>query len=284
MKQILLRTLSAMRSLRSLIRYGGYVQAHHSTINYGRLFDPGTVVLVTGGSRGIGLAIARRFADNGASVAITGRNADTLQAARQAIGSDRVMTVEWDVGDTDAIPSVLDRIEKELGTVSILVNNAGIYAGSSFPHCTPLDWDKTYRVNHKGTFFLTQALCNRWIATYHPSARPRKIITISSQGGFVGANNAYRMTKWDLRGFTQYLGTSMSGHGIIANAIAPGIILTDMQSGFQAQGGNIYTSQNPSGRLGLPGEIAELAIFLASDAANFIVGQTICCDGGYTLK
>ena len=92
------------------------------------------------------------------------------------------------------------------------------------------------------------------------------------------------MTKWDLRGFTEYLGQSMCKHGIIANGIAPGIIMTDMQPKFKQQGENFYTEYNPANRVALPLEIAELAVFLASNAANYIIGQTIVCDGGYILK
>lgn len=99
----------------------------------------------------------------------------------------------------------------------------------------------------------------------------------------VGANNAYRMTKWDIRGFTKYLGSAYASRGIIANAIAPGIIKTNMQPEFLKRGDNAFTNLNPIHRIGLPEEIAELALFLASNAANFIVGQTICCDGGYSI-
>ncbi len=117
-----------------------------------------------------------------------------------------------------------------------------------------------------------------------PSSSPKKIINIASQGGMVVANNAYRMTKWDIRGLTKYLGAAYSQNGIITNAIAPGIILTDMQPSFKKQGNNLFTNLNPSHRLGLPEEIAELAIYLSSNAANFIVGETICCDGGYNIR
>lgn len=92
------------------------------------------------------------------------------------------------------------------------------------------------------------------------------------------------MTKWDIRGLTEFLGKEMCKYGIVVNGIAPGIVMTDMQSEFQKQKDNLFTYLTPVKRLGLPLEIAELAVYLASDASNFIIGQTIVCDGGYILK
>ena len=112
----------------------------------------------------------------------------------------------------------------------------------------------------------------------------KKIINISSQGGFVGATYPYRMVKWDVRGLTEGLGKSLIKDNIIVNAIAPGVVKTSMQEFSLNQGDNLFTTQNPIQRVCLPEEIAELALFLASDASNFIIGQTIVCDGGYTLK
>ena len=111
-----------------------------------------------------------------------------------------------------------------------------------------------------------------------------KILNVSSQGGFVGATYPYRLAKWDIRGLTEGLGKSLIKKGIIVNGIAPGVVKTAMQSFSIEQGDNLYTNQNPLGRVILPEEIAELALFLISDASNAIVGQTIVCDGGYTLK
>lgn len=112
----------------------------------------------------------------------------------------------------------------------------------------------------------------------------RKIINISSQGGFVGATYPYRMSKWDIVGLTAGLGKEMAQHNIIVNGIAPGVVLTNMQQKFQDQGDNVFCNQNPMQRFAYPEEIAELAIFMISDVSNFITGQTILCDGGFTLK
>lgn len=185
-----------------------------------------------------------------------------------------------DISQVNVLESKIEESERLLGgTIDIVVNNAGTYAKTHFPNVTEDDWEKVYNTNSKGTFFLTQEICKRW--KDNSPSDIKKIINITSQGAFVGANNAYRMSKWDVRGLTKYLGQSLSSKGIIVNSIAPGLIMTDMQPKFQEQGNNYYTDINKLHRLARPEEIAELAVFLMSDAANFIVGQTILCDGGY---
>lgn len=164
----------------------------------------------------------------------------------------------------------------------MIVNNAGTYAESHYPNVTEEDWDRVYSTNSKGTFFICQTICKYW--QQKDTGKTRKIVNISSQGGCVGANNAYRMTKWDIRGFTEFLGKQVCRDNIIVNGVAPGLIMTDMQPEFQKQKDNYYTPLNPLMRLAKPEEIAELVLFLLTDASNFIVGQTIICDGGYVLK
>jgi len=273
-----------LKRLPQLYKYGGITNVTVSKINYhGGLFQESQLVLITGGTSGIGFAMAQRFLEEGATVVVTGRNEAKLKAAEEQMNSPRFKAIQWDASDTTAIPAQVERVESMTGKqISILVNNAGTYAKTHFPHTTSEDWDEVYQTNLKGLYFLTQYVVNLWMERQQTS--PCKIINIASQGGFVGANNAYRMTKWDIRGFTKHLGQTYSKHGIIANAIAPGIILTDMQPQFQKQGDNLYTDLNPVNRVGLPAEIAELAVFLASGASNFIVGETICCDGGYNIK
>ena len=275
-------------SIKDIVKYGGVTKIKVTEIpKANNLFSQDTVVLVTGGTRGIGKEIAKQFAEAGATVIATGRNVDHTQTktiTKNEESGGKILFLSWDISDVSCVETKLREAELLAGNeISILINNAGTYCTTHFPNCLPEDWDAVYSTNVKGAFFLTQAICKRWLKS-SPRQSPRKIINIASQGGFVGANNPYRMTKWDLRGFTQFLGIAYSKKGIIANAIAPGIIVTDMQPQFQKQEDNYYTDHNPVHRLGLPLEIASLAIFLASDAANFIIGQTICCDGGYSLK
>ena len=279
------RVLNTIRLIPSMYKYGGVTHISVSTIDYhGSLFSAHDVALVTGGSSGIGFEIARRLIEEGATVIITGRSTQKLDEARFKINSDRLHTLEWDISDVRLIPAKMEEAEHLVHKpITILINNAGTYSKTHFPHTTSEDWDTVYLTNLKGLYFLTQHFVND-IIKLPPHRGIRKIINIASQGGMVAANNAYRMTKWDIRGFTKHLGIAYASEGIIANAIAPGIILTDMQPQLKQQGDNIYSRENPTKRVGLPVEIAELAIFLASSASNYIVGETICCDGGYNIK
>ena len=278
MKRMIKNTFRTLKNLKQIIRYGGVYKINCTTAEGNKHFSADDLVLVTGGTRGIGRAIADAFVCAGASVVVTGRKAETGKL------SDNLFSIQWDIADIGIIEGKLDEIAVLTGKqIRILVNNAGVYSKYLFPNCTEEDWDNVYATNIKGPFFLTQAIVKRWLQQPR-SDSPRKIINISSQGGCTIANNPYRMTKWDLRGFTAFLGKTYSEQNIIANAIAPGLIMTDMQKEFQKQKDNFYTDLNPSKRLAMPQEIADLTLFLASDSANFIVGQTIACEGGgYSL-
>ena len=243
----------------------------------------GKKILVTGGSSGIGFAIAKKCAACGADVLITGRNSSKLQQAVSEIGNARCKSTVWNHSVVEDVESKLDECSKMLGgDISVLVNNAGIPPTKFWGNVDEEEWDKIYNTNLKGLFFLTQELVKRWKLS--SQAHYKKIINISSQGGFVGATYPYRMVKWDIRGLTEGLGRLLIKDRIIVNGIAPGVVKTSMQSFSLLQGDNLYTNQNPIERVILPEEIAELAMFLISDASNAIVGQTIVCDGGYTLK
>ncbi|WP_320040586.1 SDR family oxidoreductase [uncultured Desulfobacter sp.] len=289
MKRIVGNILSKIKKICSTMRYLGKVYRHggYSTVNIGIIHSgqilKGKRVLITGGSSGIGFSIAKKCISEGATVVITGRNAEKLSTAKGTIGSELLKILPWDVGDINKIQKNIIKAEELLcGDIDILVNNAGILNGTNFPNVTEEIWDNVYRTNSKGLFFLTQSLCDKWMKTEKPQLK--KILNISSQGGFVGATYPYRMTKWDIAGLTQGLGVKLAPHGIIVNGIAPGIIATNMQSSCLKQKENVYFPHNPVKRFALPEEIAELSTFLISDAANFVVGQTIVCDGGFSLK
>jgi 3-oxoacyl-[acyl-carrier protein] reductase len=277
------RIRQALRCAVQGYRYGGNSIARISYPVYGDILA-GKKILVTGGSSGIGLAIAKKYVECGADVLITGRNSEKLAAAVNEIGKEHCFSMSWDISRTDEIEKRLDECESLLGgEISALVNNAGIAPSRFWGNVDEEEWDKIYSTNLKGLFFLTQSLAKRWKGQIK-SDEYRKIVNISSQGGFVGATYPYRMVKWDIRGLTEGLGKALVKDRIIVNGIAPGVVKTSMQQFSLQQGENLYTDQNPVERVILPEEVAELALFLMSDASNAIVGQTVVCDGGYTLK
>lgn len=272
---------NAVRLAKRFYKNGGSVIANIAYPQYGDVLK-NKRVLITGGGSGIGLAIAKKYAQCGANVLITGRNEEKLQSAIVEIGKN-ANYICWDICDIHKCQKQLEEASKLLGgPVDILVNNAGVAPSKFWGNVDEAEWDKVYGTNLKGMFFLTQQIVKNW-GNYVANGY-RKIINISSQGGFVGATYPYRMVKWDVRGLTEGLGKSLIKDNIIVNAIAPGVVRTSMQEFSLNQGDNLYTNQNPVQRVCLPEEIAELALFLASDASNFIIGQTIVCDGGYTLK
>ena len=262
-------------------RDGGYSSVKISCPNYGQVLS-GRRILITGGSSGIGLAIAKKCVECGADVLITGRNPQKLENAVLEVGKDHCQGLVWDLSIIADIESKLDECFSLFEDISVLINNAGIPPTKFWGNVDEEEWEKIYSTNLKGLYFLTQALVKKWEKNPRPDYR--KIINISSQGGFVGATYPYRMVKWDIRGLTEGLGKTLIKKEIIVNGIAPGVVKTSMQAFSLEQGENLYTNQNPISRVILPEEIAELALFLISDASNAIVGQTIVCDGGYTLK
>lgn len=282
-KNLILRTTLTTKSVIKVIKHGNYSTANIVQINYGNLLQ-GKKILITGGSTGIGFSIAQKCILEGAKVVITGRDEQKLKSASEEISNNSLKILKWDISNIKEIDEKLNECKSLLGgDIDILINNAGIVNGITYPNVTEEIWDKVYSTNSKGLFFLTQSLCSQWEKRNNNDLK--KVINISSQGGFVGALYPYRMTKWDLVGLTQGLGIKLAEKGIIVNGIAPGITATPgIGMDVNQNDYNTYCSQNPLKRVALPEEIAELAIFMMSDASNFIVGQTIICDGGYSIK
>lgn len=278
---IINRIKHAVRTFIQMYKTGGCVNANIAYIQQPELLV-GKNVLITGGSSGIGYSIAKKCIESGANVVITGRNEKKLKEAVSCL--KEVKYLVWDIQNVDCIETRLKACEDLFsnGVIDILVNNAGVPPQKFFGQVDQTEWSKIYDTNLKGPYFLTQEIVKSWLST--PFNGYKKILNISSQGGFVGATYPYRMVKWDIRGLTEGLGKALIKDNIIVNAIAPGVVKTSMQEFSLMQGDNLYTNQNPIHRVCLPEEIAELAAFLMSDASNFIIGQTIICDGGYTLK
>lgn len=264
--------------LLSCYRNGGYTKVEIKKINYGCILK-GKRILITGGSSGIGFAIAKKFISEGAIVLITGRSLNKLKNAKKEIGSDRVKILSWDSSDISKIDEKLKEVSSLLGgDIDILINNAGVLLKQDYFNVSEDVWDKTYATNSKSVFFLCQSIANLWIS----KSKQGKIINISSTSAFYGTIIPYGMTKWDIVGLTEGLGKKLYPHGIFVNGIAPGRTATAMLN--KGNDENIYDAMTSAKRYCLPEEVSELATFLVSDAANFIIGQTIICDGGYIIR
>lgn len=285
MKLFLRKVLRSTKAFIYTYKYGGIKQCHVSYLSQGSLLKD-KVVLVTGGGSGIGKSIAYGVLQQGARVIITGRNEpkliETISEFKHS-GCNKASYFVWDISKTKEIPQRIKQlVDKEGHQIDALINNAGLQPKEFFPDVTEEEWNRIYNVNSKGTFFMCQEFSKYWAS--QGFKRLHKIINISSQGGFVGATYPYRMSKWDIVGLTKGLGLELIGKNIIVNSIAPGVIRTEMQKQYFNQGDNIFCNQNPIQRFAFPEEISQLAIYLISDLSNFIVGQTIVCDGGFILK
>ena len=284
MRRLLGRLLRATKAFKETFKYGGIKKCNVLYLSDGTLLE-GKTVLITGGGSGIVKTIAIAALGQKANVIITGRNETKLKQTCEELNNKGDITyIVWDITKIKEIPVQISKLDdKYKKGIDILVNNAGIQPKEFFPNVSEDEWNRIYEVNSKGTFFMCQEFSKYW-ESKHVTGKQHKIINISSQGGFVAATYPYRMSKWDIVGLTRGLGLSLIDKNIIVNSIAPGVVRTEMQEHYFRQGDNVYSDENPIKRFAYPEEIAQLAIFMMSDLSNFIVGQTIVCDGGYTLK
>ncbi|PRR84092.1 SDR family NAD(P)-dependent oxidoreductase [Clostridium vincentii] len=276
MKKILIQLAMGIRNFIKYIKYGGIVYVNISQINYNGILE-GKKVLVTGGSSGIGYAIAKKCLNEGARVVITGRNIQKLNAISKEFDSNNLLVLEWDVSDSKLARKNVEEIDNILGGLDIVFNNAGIYTSKSFLEIEEKDWDAVLDINAKGLFFVCQAVSEYFLE----KSKGGKIINIASNRGILGDYGPYGMSKWGVIGLTRGLGRDLISKGIIVNGIAPGITATNI-NGIKVEE-NAFSAEPRNKRVGLPEEIAELALFLASDAANNIIGEVIVCDGGTSL-
>ena len=234
----------------------------------------GKVVLVTGGTRGIGRAIAERFKDVGAVVYITGTNEERTKAVAEEIG---VNGVKMDVTDREEVKRVVSEILEKEGQIDILINNAGITKDTLFIRMKDEDWDSVIDTNLNGVYNVTRAVVPAMV-----KKRSGNIINISSVVGFTGnvGQVNYSATKSALIGFTKSLAKELGGRGIRVNCIAPGYITTDMTEKIPAKIKEELLKSIPLKREGEPREIADVCLFLASSMASYITGTVIHVNGG----
>lgn len=254
---------------------GGYTQISLSQISYPSILE-GKRVLITGGSEGIGLAIAKKFISVGATVVVTGRNPDKLRSVSSKIGSDKLFTLRWDVCNIKDIKCNILKIKELMGGVDILVNNAAFLAHYE----NTLEYfDKTIETNVKSNYFMCNAFAE--FMKEENGVRGGNILNVSSINSFQANVHPYFISKRAVNAITEGFAKKYAPYNIIVNAIAPGYC--DSSINKQGASRNAYYLGPANGRITTPEEIAEIALFLVSGAANGIVGQTIVVDGGSLL-
>jgi 3-oxoacyl-[acyl-carrier protein] reductase len=243
----------------------------------------GKAALVTGGSRGIGRAIALRLATQGADVAFTYRgNAEAAAATVAAIEvlGRRGVAIQGDARDPDAAAAVVKAVLEAFGTVDILVNNAGITRDDLIMRMTEDAWRDVLETNLFGAFWMVKAVTRPML-----KARRGRIINIASVSGQAGQEGQanYSSAKAGLIGLTKATARELASRGITANAVAPGFVLTELTQDLPDQLKQTITERTPLGRFGTSEEIADAVAFLASDEAGYITGQVLAVDGGLVM-
>ena len=240
-------------------------------------------VLVTGASRGIGAAIARRFAQEGYQVALNFcQNQSAAQALADALAAQghKALPFQADVADRAQVHNMVQRIEYHLGPVDVLVNNAGIAQQKLFCDLTAQDWQRMVAVNLTGPFNCCQEVLPGMI-----ERQCGKIVNLSSIWGLVGASCEvhYSAVKAGVIGLTRALAKEMGPSHIQVNCVAPGVVDTDMNALLDEDTLSILKDETPLGTLGQPEDIAQAVYFLASPAADFITGQVLSPNGGFVI-
>ncbi len=239
------------------------------------------VAFITGARRGIGRAIALKFAQNGADCVLLARTApEELATEIRALGR-RAAALAVDVADAEAVEKAVKEVAKEFGRIDILVNNAGINDDGLLIRMKLEQWQRVLDVNLSGAFYATKAVARPMLK--QESGRIINITSVIGQMGNAGQAN-YAASKAGLIGFTKSVAKELGSRGITVNAIAPGFIETDMTHDLSDEAKVALLGQIPLGKLGQAEDVAELALFLASGGARYITGQTFNVDGGLVME
>ncbi|HLH55514.1 MAG TPA: 3-oxoacyl-[acyl-carrier-protein] reductase [Verrucomicrobiae bacterium] len=240
------------------------------------------VAVVTGAGRGIGRAVALKFASEGADVVCVSRtveNAEKIAGEIRGIGR-KAWAHAVDVSNAAEVGAAVDQVLTEAGKVDILVNNAGVTRDGLLARMSEADWDTVLDTNLKGAFLFTKALARGFM-----KQRSGRIINVASIVGLIGNAGQcnYAASKAALLGFTKSLARELASRGVLVNAIAPGFVDTDMTSGLKEELKAELLKSIPLGTLGKPEDIAEAALFLAGPGSRYITGQVLTVDGGMAM-
>jgi 3-oxoacyl-[acyl-carrier protein] reductase len=239
----------------------------------------GRVAIVTGASRGIGRVVALCLAEDGASVVVSGRDAARVETAAkemEALGAP-VLGVAADVARREDVDRLVDSTRERFGRIDILVNNAGITRDALLIRMKDEDWDQVLSVNLRGAFLMTRA-----VGKVMMRQKGGRIINIASVAGAMGNAGQvnYSAAKAGLIGMTKAAARELAHWGILVNAVAPGLIDTDMSAAMPADSRDALIAQIPLKRVGNAREVAEVVRFLAGDGASYVTGQVIHVNGG----
>lgn len=245
----------------------------------------GRVALVTGASSGLGVQFARALADNGAMVALVARRAERLKTLKDEIEGKggRAVAIEADVTDCAAMTRAFDAAEKAFGTVTILINNAGIAHGGRAVEMPAEEWRKVLSTNLDAVFFWAQEAARRMLAAKKQGA----IVNVASVLGLAVSKGAvaYAAAKAGVVQVTKALAVELAFKGVRVNAIAPGWFVTEMNDDYlSGEGGAAIKREIPMGRFGDPGDLDGALLLLVSDAGSYITGATIVVDGGQVVQ
>ncbi len=243
----------------------------------------GKRVLITGGSRGIGLATARRFLEEGSHVFVCGLEAgEVAETVRKLEPLGEIAGVACDVGREEDVARMVDEAERALGAIDVLINNAGIARKDPFLEITPEAWDATIEVNLRGMFLVAQAVAKRMVA----GGRAGTIVNMSSTNALGGEEDFahYNASKAGVLLLTKTMAVELGKHGIRVNCVCPGFIDTPLNQALATEADMVAYEREriPLGRRGQAEEVAAAYAFLASDEASFVHGEALVIDGGQT--